>query len=326
MTKPLISVCIPVYNGQAHLKACLDSVVAQTFSNYEVIICDDGSADNSFSLIEEYAGKHKQIKAFKNANNLGLVGNWNKCIDHANGTWIKFLFQDDLMNANCLEEMAKHTEAEVELIVCKRNFLIDKTPTEDERDYYARRVRTLENTGHYHSNDFSAELISKIAAENPSMNFIAEPSLSMFRKISLQKIGGFDPELKQICDLEFLLRIASVFGLRYIPQQLCTFRIHGSSTTEKNVNSSNFYIQNIEAPLFALKLLTKPEFSNLRSYIGSSGLKKLKMFVKYRTYKASGAIKTPQDKQMLDDLRVKYVNFMYQWYDIPVLKLYMLLK
>lgn len=297
MTKPLISVCIPVYNGEKYLNPCLDSVMLQTFTNYEVIVCDDGSKDKSGSIIEEYAKKYPQIKFFKNESNLGLVGNWNRCIEHANGTWIKFLFQDDLMNTNCLEEMAKQTSAEVELIVCKRNFLIDKPLTDDIKDYYANRVRTLENTGYFASNDFSAETISRIAIENPSMNFIAEPSLSMFRKISIQKLGTFDPELKQICDLEFFLRIASVFGLRYIPQQLCSFRIHDSSTTEKNVNSNDYYMENIEAIVYALKLLTKTEFNNFRSYIGNAGVGKLKMFVKFRSYKASRAVKTTEDQK-----------------------------
>lgn len=326
MNKPLISVCIPVFNGAVYLKACLDSVVAQTFANFEVIICDDGSSDNSYAICEEYVKKYNYIKLFKNQVNLGLVGNWNTCIKRSEGIWIKFLFQDDLMNPSCLEEMAKHTQAEVELMVCKRNFLIDKVTTEDERDYYARRVRTLENTGYYRSNNFSADVISIIAANNPSMNFIAEPSLTMFRRISIEKVGMFDPELKQICDLEFFLRIASVFGLRYIPQQLCTFRIHGASTTEKNVNSNNYYVEHIEASLFALKLLTKPEFMNFRSYIGASGTRKLRMFIKFRTYKASKAAVNTHDERLLSDLRSKYGRFMYQWYDIPVLKLYLLLK
>jgi glycosyltransferase involved in cell wall biosynthesis len=325
MTKPLISVCVPVYNGEKYLKACLDSVIAQTFSNYEIIICDDGSKDSSTSIIEEYVQKHQQIKFFKNERNLGLVGNWNRCVELANGTWIKFLFQDDLMNANCLEEMAKHTDAEVELIVCKRNFLIE-SPTEDLTDYYQRRVRTLENTGHFISNDFSAEVISKIAADHPSLNFIGEPSLTMFRKIALSKVGGFDDELKQICDLEFLLRIASVFGLRYIPQQLCVFRIHDLSTTSKNIGGGNYHATHIEALLYALKLLAKPEFRNFRSYVEGSGLSKLKLFVKYRAYKASRAIKTAEDQRIFDELFKKYKPFMYKWYEIPVLRAYMAIK
>ena len=326
MMNPLISVCVPVFNGKKHLKECLDSCISQTFANYEIIICDDGSSDKSISICEEYVAKHKQIKFVKNEKNLGLLGNWNKCVELANGTWIKFLFQDDVMNANCLEEFFKNATAGVELIVCKRNFLLDDSATEDVKDYYQNRVRTLENTGHFTSNDFNAQTISKIANEHPSLNFIGEPSLTMFKKEALLKVGGFDNELKQICDLEFLLRLASVFGLRYIPQQLCAFRIHSSSTTVKNVNSNNYYIDHIEALLYALKLLTKPEFKNFRSYIGTNGISKHRMFVKYRLYKASRAIKNSEDQKIFDTISSSYKQFMYKWYDIPVLKLYMMLK
>lgn len=333
MTDPLISVCVPVYlpsrqagNGEKHLKECLDSCMSQTFTNYEIIICDDGSSDKSISIIEEYVAKSKQIKFVKNEKNLGLLGNWNKCVELASGTWIKFLFQDDIMNANCLEEFVKHTSASVELIVCKRNFLLEDSATEDVKDYYQNRVRTLENTGHFVSNDFNAQTISKIANEHLSLNFIGEPSLTMFKKEALLKVGGFDNELKQICDLEFLLRLASVYGLRYIPQQLCAFRIHNSSTTVKNVNSNNYYIDHIEALLYVLKLLTKPEFKNLRTLIGINGISKHRMFVKYRFYKAFKAIRNAQDRKIFDDLSSNYKQFMYKWYDIPVLKLYMALK
>lgn len=326
MIKPLISVCVPVFNGEKHLKECLDSCISQTFTNYEIIICDDGSSDKSFSICEEYASKFPQIKLTKNEKNLGLLGNWNKCVELASGTWIKFLFQDDIMNSNCLEEFAKKAVDGVELIVCKRNFLLESSATEDVKDYYERRVRTLENTGHFNSNDFSAAAICKIANEHPSLNFIAEPSLTMFKKHALAKVGGFDNELKQICDLEFLLRLASVYGLQYIPQQLCGFRIHSSSTTVKNVNSNNYYIDNIEAVLYVLKLLTKPEFKNFRDHIGTNGISKHRMFVKYRLFKASRAIRNSEDRQIFNVLRSKYKQFMYKWYDIPVLKLYMMLK
>jgi len=333
MMNPFISICVPVFlpsrqagNGEKHLKECLDSCISQTFTNYEIIICDDGSSDESISMCEEYASKHKHIKFYKNEKNLGLLGNWNKCVELANGTWIKFLFQDDLMNSNCLEEFAKNAVDGVELIVCKRNFLLESSASEDEKDYYQNRVRTLENTGQFTSNDFKAQTISKIANDNPSLNFIGEPSLTMFKKEALLKVGGFDNELKQICDLEFLLRLASVYGLRYIPQQLCAFRIHNASTTVKNVSSNSYYIDNIEALLYVLKLLTKPEFKNFRDHIGTNGISKHRMFAKYRLFKASRAIKNSEDRQIFNALSSKYKQFMYKWFDIPALKLYMMLK
>ncbi|MEO6304051.1 MAG: glycosyltransferase, partial [Bacteroidia bacterium] len=243
MAEPLISICIPTYNGEKYLEECIDSCLLQTFKNYEIIICDDGSSDKTVEIIERYKSKHPAIKFFKNPKNLGLVGNWNKCIELTSGEWIKFIFQDDSLREDCLEKFSKEIDNSVELIVCKRNFKLDKTPTEDEKDYYANRVKTLENTGYFGSTFFAPQIISRIAAHNIALNFIAEPSLTLFRKSVINKIGLFDPELKQICDLEFMLRVASNFGLKYIPEQLCLFMIHSSSTTEKNVTGKNYYTE-----------------------------------------------------------------------------------
>ena len=96
MNSPLVSICIPTYNGEKYLKECLDSCIDQTFKSYEIIICDDCSSDGTIKIIEEYAKIFPQIILFQNDGNLGLVGNWNRCIHHSNGEWIKFVFQDDI--------------------------------------------------------------------------------------------------------------------------------------------------------------------------------------------------------------------------------------
>src|SRR4051812_42885322 len=101
----LVSICIPTYNGEKYLKECFDSVLAQTYANTEVIVVDDGSTDGTFKILEEYASKDNRIKLVKNSANLGLVGNWNRCLEIATGEWIKFAFQDDVLNKNCIEKM-----------------------------------------------------------------------------------------------------------------------------------------------------------------------------------------------------------------------------
>ena len=98
--KPPISVCVPTYNGMKYLRECLDSILVQSFENFEVIIVDDQSADGSVDLLSEYAAQDERIRVFRNPQNLGLVGNWNRCLDLASAEWIKFVFQDDLIGLN----------------------------------------------------------------------------------------------------------------------------------------------------------------------------------------------------------------------------------
>ena len=87
----LISVCIPVYNGENCLEKCLQSLCDQTQSKFEVIIQDDASTDKSKKIIEKF----HELPIFyqKNETNLGMIRNWNKCIKRANGQIISFLHQ-----------------------------------------------------------------------------------------------------------------------------------------------------------------------------------------------------------------------------------------
>ncbi len=326
MDKPLISICIPVYNGATFLKECLDSAVAQTFRNFEVVICDDGSMDASLAIAETYRQKHSFIRVYKNEFNLGLVGNWNRCIELAAGTWIKLLFQDDVLFPNCLQSFAQHAEAGYPLLVCRRNFMLNEQASPDDVDYYTNRVRTLENTGHYHSDNFAAITISKIAAANISLNFIAEPPLTLFKKQLVDEIGPFDSDLKQICDLEFFLRAASRFGIRYIPQQLCGFRIHTQSTTQKNISGKNYRLQYLEALTFALKLMSKPQFADFRKALSYGERFKLRLYIKYKSYIAFRAIGSKEEETQYNTLKQNYNVLWFNNYERFYLKLLTLLK
>jgi glycosyltransferase involved in cell wall biosynthesis len=285
MTKPLISICIPTYNGEQYLAECINSCLNQTFTDYEIIICDDGSNDKTISIIESY--KNPKIKLFKNKENLGLVGNWNKCIDLSSGQWIKFVFQDDFITSDCLEVFASAIEEKDQIITSKRNFILPEKASDDYVNYYSKEVRTLENTSANKTDYFSPKLISKIAIQNMCMNFIGEPSLMMFRKSAIDKLGLFNASLKQICDLEFALRLSSNFGLKYIPKQVCAFRVHANSTTSNNVSNKFFELHYIEPILFSYLLLFDLQFASLRKQLTIVHLTKLRLYFKVKVYRAA---------------------------------------
>jgi len=123
--KPLVSVCIPTFNGAKYFRECLDSVLAQKFTGFEVLIVDDKSSDETFSIAQEYATYDHRIRAIQNDYNLGLVSNWNRCAELAQGEWIKFVFQDDLIEPACLETMLAASKSESYIIFCRRNFIIE---------------------------------------------------------------------------------------------------------------------------------------------------------------------------------------------------------
>jgi glycosyltransferase involved in cell wall biosynthesis len=99
---PLISVVLPVYNGVGYLTEAVDSILAQTFSDFELIMIDDGSTDESWVMLEAYAIRDSRVRVFKSENN-GLATTLNNAIDLARGIWIARMDQDDIALPNRFE-------------------------------------------------------------------------------------------------------------------------------------------------------------------------------------------------------------------------------
>ena len=132
---PLISVIIPVYNVEKYLRQCLDSVLAQTYSNYEVILVDDGSSDRSPKICNEYALKNNHIRVFHKTNG-GASTARNVGLKESKGDYIFFLDSDDWIEPNTLETMmttAKNEKAD--LVFCEAQAIDDEKGTRIEGHY-----------------------------------------------------------------------------------------------------------------------------------------------------------------------------------------------
>lgn len=107
--EPLISVIIPVYKVERFLHRCIDSVIHQTYTNWEMILVDDGSPDTSGDICDEYAKKDERIKVIHQKNK-GSSGARNAGLDKATGEWIYFLDSDDYIKKNALEGMIRYSK------------------------------------------------------------------------------------------------------------------------------------------------------------------------------------------------------------------------
>ena len=90
----MISIIVPVYNVEPYLRKCLDSILAQTYRDLEILIIDDGSTDGSGRICDEYAGKDDRIKVFHTENH-GLSAARNYALDRSHGDYIAFIDSDD---------------------------------------------------------------------------------------------------------------------------------------------------------------------------------------------------------------------------------------
>lgn len=127
MLNPLVSICIPTYNGDQFIAEAMYSAIAQTYPNLEIIVSDDASKDNTLQIVESYISKTEiPINIFKHKPN-GIGANWNHTIKQANGEYVKFLFQDDILLPNCITDMVKVMEhhKSVGLVASKREFIVE---------------------------------------------------------------------------------------------------------------------------------------------------------------------------------------------------------
>jgi len=111
---PKVSVIMGVYNGANRVKLAIDSILNQTFKDFEFIICDDGSYDNTFDVLESIAIKDNRIKLIKNNKNLGLAITLNNCLNIASGVYIARMDDDDISLPERLEKQVEFLDSHPE--------------------------------------------------------------------------------------------------------------------------------------------------------------------------------------------------------------------
>jgi len=223
MNNPKISVCIPSYNCGPYLAEAIESVLAQTFSDFELVIIDDCSGDESRDIIARYAGQDARILYLRNEENLGMVANWNRCLREARGDYIRFLFADDLLaSPSCLEKMALvlDTRPETSLVASARTII----------DAGSRVLKTASRF----PDGLTAQgtrVIRRCLYEG--RNLIGEPSVVMFRRAQAGR--GFNTDYKQLVDLEMWFHLLEQGAFSYIGEPLSSFREHPTQQTRVNL-------------------------------------------------------------------------------------------
>lgn len=136
---PLISIIVPVYKVEIYLAKCIDSVLAQTYTNLEIILVNDGSPDNCGKICDEYAQKDKRIKVIHKKNG-GLADARNVAIDVAAGEWIIFVDSDDYVESDYVETLYDLVKEYGCLVACScfRYFYEDKTTKNLEEPYFEK--------------------------------------------------------------------------------------------------------------------------------------------------------------------------------------------
>lgn len=221
---PKISVVIPVYNVEKYLRECLDSVINQSFSNWECICVNDGSTDNSLDILQEYAKKDSRIQIIDQKNG-GIAFARNQGIKSANSEYITFLDSDDAMHHQCLELMLAAIE-DADICSCQYQTFSGTLP-HNEEIINDRKIIIYSNPFEdylNHSDDLRPVVWNKLYKTQMVQNCL------------------FDEALRGTEDYEWTLRIFyQATKVVYFPQKLINYRKRAGSITGSGM--SDAYIE-----------------------------------------------------------------------------------
>ncbi|CDB75077.1 glycosyltransferase [Clostridium sp. CAG:265] len=142
---PEISIIVPVYNVEKYLKRCIDSILNQSFTDFELILVDDGSTDNSGEIIDEYAIKDERIKVIHKENG-GLSSARNVGIEYSKGNYIAFVDSDDYINKNMYKILYKNAiKYNAEISICNFEYVYENDDVDEEQDIISEKISVNNN-------------------------------------------------------------------------------------------------------------------------------------------------------------------------------------
>jgi glycosyltransferase involved in cell wall biosynthesis len=204
MNAPLVSVLITSFNREKYIAEAIESVLMQTFTNYEVIVVDDASTDTTVDIIKTYADKDKRIRFYVNEKNLGDYPNRNKVASYATGKYLKYIDSDDAMYDHCLHVMVSSMEKFPDAAFGLCSFQDPDKPlpatVAGEKTYYEH----FNGYGHFHR----------------------APGSAIIRRDIFEKVGGFSGR-PLIGDNELWFKLANHYPMVKFVSGLYWDRNHG---------------------------------------------------------------------------------------------------
>ena len=229
MTK--ISVITASYNYEEYIKETIESVINQTFSDWEMIIVDDGSKDNSVEVIKSYCEKDERIKLLQHENgeNKGLVETIRLGVKEAKGEWIVFLESDDTISPDYMAEKIKIAEenTNIKFIFNDVNLFGEESAIKEIYDeYFVEFYKTMPNL------KTRQDYIDAFKTKNIVPTF----SVVMMKKEIFETLK-FDSVVSQWIDYYLWTQLAPKYDFYYLPQKLTNWRMHKSSYNNKKTSS-----------------------------------------------------------------------------------------
>lgn len=223
---PLVSVVIPACNAEEFIGYTLKSILAQTYQNFEVIVVDDGSHDRTVEIVQSFIDQDSRIQLFSQSNQ-GVAAARNVAMQHAKGKYIAPIDADDFWLAEKLEKQVNCLEESDDSVglVYSWSIYVDRAGEIIGRSPFGK-------FGEVEGNVFTFLVF---------YNFLDNGSTMMFRRSCLDRIGGYNDELKTCEDWEFYLRLAEHYQFSIVPEYLIGYRQYLGSSSSKCMVMATFY-------------------------------------------------------------------------------------
>lgn len=233
---------MPNYNAWKYISEAIQSVLNQTFGDFEFIIIDDCSTDNSWEIIQEFAKKDSRIIALRNAKNLTVCRTANRALDMVRGEFIARLDSDDVVFPERFSQQLDFLEKNPEYILCGSNFqFIDQ-------DGKVGKIRQLPET--------NAEIQNSFLIKNP----IAQSAVMI--RASMLGALRYDENFEVAEDLEFWMRLGTLYKMYNLQKILVQYRIHGKNSVliKQKQMIKNTLLARKKAKKFGYKMNFKARF------------------------------------------------------------------
>lgn len=205
----MVSIVLPTYNGAKYIKDSIQSIIEQTYTDWELIVIDDCSIDSTNIIVSEFVKKDKRIKLFKNKKNMRLPASLNIGFSKAKGEYFTWTSDDNLYKPYAIEQLLKALQENTNIgLVFSRMENIDANGKSKGLSYPPKDIKEL----HYHN--------------------IVGASF-MYTRTVYDKIGDYDTNKFLMEDYDYWLRISRIYTLKYLPDVLYQYRQHENSLTER---------------------------------------------------------------------------------------------
>ena len=222
-SKPKISVIMSVFNHEKYLQKSIDSILSQSYKNFEFIIINDGSNKNAKKILELNKLQDKRIKVINNKKRIGVTKSLNIAIKISKGEYIARQDSDDISYFKRFEEQLNFFKKNKKVIMCGTNGILI-----DNNDSFLKNIKNLENN--------YEKIKKKLIYENQFIH-----SSVMVKRNYLLEVKGYDEKFKYAQDYDLWCRLSIKGFLTNINKILVKIRQHNESITKKNKKEQNYY-------------------------------------------------------------------------------------